>query len=116
MLLVIINNDITILQSHSQDPASQAPPGHAQTRRVPGRMVEQEGGTNRYNMMGLQNNTNYKVIVRSQNKFGWSLYSRIFTFQTMDKVKLSLTLQEKPGPVLDSQGNFSFPFVISELY
>ena len=67
-------------------------------------MVSEGAARNRYNMMGLQNNTVYHVTVRSQNKFGWSPYSRIFTFQTMDKLKLSLTLQEKPGLVLDTQG------------
>ena len=67
-------------------------------------MVSESPNRNRYNMMGLQNNTVYHVTVRSQNKFGWSPYSSIFTFQTMDKLKLSLTLQEKPALVLDTQG------------
>ena len=64
----------------------------------------ESGQRNRYNMMGLQNNTVYHVTVRSQNKFGWSPYSSIFTFQTLDKLKLSLTLQEKPELGLDTQG------------
>ena len=59
---------------------------------------------NSYNMMGLQNNTFYNVMVRSQNKFGWSLYSQVHVFQTMDKVKLGLTLQETPRTGPDSQG------------
>ena len=55
--------------------------------------------------MGLHNNTVYNVKLRSQNKFGWSPFSDVFTFQTMDKHKMSLTLQEKPtNSILDSQG------------
>ena len=81
------------------------PPSEAHTRRVPGLMVSESAERNKYNMMGLQNNTVYHVTVRSQNKFGWSPYSSIFTFQTLDKLKLSLTLQEKPGLVLDTQGS-----------
>ena len=75
-------------------------------------MVSESGQRKRYNMMGLQNNTVYHVTVRSQNKFGWSPYSSVFTFQTLDKLKLSLTLQEKPGLVLDTQGTL---FVRSRL-
>ena len=59
---------------------------------------------NSYTMMGLQNNTGYAVVVRSQNQFGWSPFSRALKFQTMDKVKLGLTLQEKPRVVPESQG------------
>ena len=77
-------------------------------------MVSESPDTNRYNMMGLQNNTVYHVILRSQNKFGWSPYSGIFTFQTMDKLKLSLTLQEKPALGLDTQGKVQPPaFIVS---
>lgn len=92
---------------------SLAPPSYAHTRRVPGLMVSESGNRNRYNMMGLQNNTVYHVTVRSQNKFGWSPYSSIFTFQTMDKLKMSLTLQEKPELVLDTQGPLKSEPVVS---
>ena len=62
------------------------------------------GVENGYSIMGLHNNTYYNVMLRSQNKFGWSPFSAVFTFQTLDKLKLTLTLQEKPGSMLDSQG------------
>ena len=68
-------------------------------------IIFRSGTESGYTVMGLQNNTVYKVKLRSQNKFGWSPFSQVFTFQTMDKHKLSLTLQEKPSnPILDSQG------------
>jgi len=69
------------------------PPRSAQSKRVP-KALPVEGGLS-YNLKGLSNNTYYNVIIRSQNKFGWSPYSLPFTFQTLDKEKASMKLQNK---------------------
>jgi len=77
-------------------------------------IIFRSGTESGYTVMGLQNNTVYDVKLRSQNKFGWSPFSHVFTFQTMDKHKLSLTLQEKPSnPILDSQGPLKSEPVVS---
>jgi len=89
------------------------PPDHAVTRRVPGPMASRSGNESRYTVMGLHNNTFYNVMLRSQNKFGWSPFSSVFTFQTMDKLKLTLTLQEPNSNILDTQGPLKSEPVVS---
>ena len=50
----------------------------------------------------------YNTIFRSQNKFGWSPYSEAFTFQTLDKEKASMKLQNKQViTVFKGEGNTS---------
>lgn len=72
---------------------SGKPPRSGQTKRIPSVVLSGEDYT--YNLKGLSNNTYYNVVIRSQNKFGWSPYSQPFTFQTLDKEKASMKLQNK---------------------
>jgi len=72
---------------------SGKPPRSGQTKRIPSVILSGEDFT--YNLKGLSNNTYYNVVIRSQNKFGWSPYSQSFTFQTLDKEKASMKLQNK---------------------
>lgn len=75
-------------------PGDQRPPKNAQSsKRIPA--LPPVGETLTYNLKGLSNNTYYNVVIRSQNKFGWSPYSEAFTFQTLDKEKASMKLQNK---------------------
>merc|ERR1740123_2824629 len=72
---------------------SGKPPRIGQTKRIPS--VALAGDDFTYNLKGLSNNPYYNVVIRSQNKFGWSPYSQSFTFQTLDKEKASMKLQNK---------------------
>lgn len=78
------------------DPRSgdSLPPKTAQSKRIPSAITVDRDGFS-YNLKGLTNNTYYDVVIRSQNKFGWSPYSQSFTFQTLDKEKASMKLQNK---------------------
>jgi len=69
------------------------PPKAAQSKRIPSHHLA--GSDFTYNLKGLSNNTDYYVVIRSQNKFGWSPYSQAFTFQTLNKEKASMKLQNK---------------------
>jgi len=73
--------------------SSDKPKRGGQTKRIPAVVLSGEDFT--YNLKGLSNNTYYNVVIRSQNKFGWSPYSKSFTFQTLDKEKASMKLQNK---------------------
>ena len=46
-------------------------------------------------VQGLQNNTFYDVMVRSQNKYGWSPYSKVQTFRTAQLGKTLKSILER---------------------
>ena len=52
-----------------------------------------------------KNNTYYDVVLRAENKFGWSPYSQVFTFQTLEKDKATMKLQDQQIiPLFEGQG------------
>jgi len=85
----IINHEIVYWQA-DQVASGSIPPKTSHIRRV---IAEQTTtGGFKYSMKGLQNNTFYDVMVRSQNKHGWSPYSPVQTFRTaqLDKEPLEV--------------------------
>jgi len=89
------------------------PPKSAQSKRIPSAVtLDREGFS--YNLKGLTNNTYYDVVIRSENKHGWSPYSQSFTFQTLDKEKASMKLQNKQDiPVFKGEGPLKSEPVVS---
>ena len=77
------------------------PPKDSQIKRIPS-LPKSEDYT--YNLKGLYNNTYYDVVLIAQNKFGWSPYSEVFTFQTLEKDKATMKLQNQVIPIFEGQG------------
>ena len=89
-------------KSHLQDVINNVPPKNSQSKRIPS-LPKSEEYT--YNLKGLQNNTYYDVVLRAENKFGWSPYSKVFTFQTLEKDKATMKLQDQQIiPLFEGQG------------
>jgi len=91
----------------SEDATFDIPPKESQSKRIPS-LPKAEDYT--YNLKGLQNNTYYDVVIRAQNKFGWSPYSEVFTFQTLEKDKATMKLQNQQViPIFEGQGPLKSP-------
>lgn len=88
-----------------------SPPATAHTRRVPAAMATSTEGEQRYTIMGLGNSTVYGLMVRSQNKFGWSPFSPVVSFHTVARVRADN--KGKQNSVLDSQGPLKSEPVVS---
>ena len=96
---------------HFQDALFDIPPKGSQSKRIPSLPKSEEYN---YNLKGLQNNTYYNVVIRAQNKFGWSPYSDVFTFQTLEKDKATMKLQNQQViPIFEGQGKKQFAVILS---
>jgi len=84
------------------------PPKTAQTKRIRMR-IDEDPFT--YNIKGLKNNTSYDIRIRSQNQYGWSPYSKTFTFQTLDKEEMPMEVIKKPSEtgIYEGEGKFLEP-------
>jgi len=96
----------------SQDTALDIPPKESQSKRIPSLPKSEDYS---YNLKGLHNNTYYDVVIRAQNKFGWSPYSEVFTFQTLEKDKATMKLQNQQViPIFEGQGPLKSEPVVSD--
>jgi len=96
----------------SKEALHNVPPKISQSKRIPS-LPKSEEYT--YNLKGLQNNTYYDVVLRAENKFGWSPYSQVFTFQTLEKDKATMKLQDQQIiPLFEGQGPLKSEPVVSE--
>ncbi|XP_023340168.1 lachesin [Eurytemora carolleeae] len=100
---LISSHELVYWEADKVQSSTPVPPKSAHYRRVFAALSE---GGYTYNMKGLQNNTFYDVIVRSQNKYGWSPYSTVFTFRTaeIDKTPLEVRIPaETSRPIYEGQ-------------